>query len=103
MGYAHKNDKICIIENKNTIFTTIANGNMDSNKLCSFYKSDIKISSQNVKLNFKIDSSGICVLDTSLVIPKKYQSPFVSYVYPTKRSKFKRIILLDDESMFVKY
>lgn len=103
MGYAYKNENICISENKNNLYSIMANGSFDSNKLCSFYESDIKISSQDIKLNFKIDSSGITVLDSSLVIPKQYQTPFVTFVYPSKKSKFKRIILLADESMYVKY
>jgi hypothetical protein len=103
MGYAYKSEKIYISENTNNLYNIIPNGNLDGNKLCSFYESDIKISSQNIKLNFKIDSSGITVLDSSLMIPKKYRNPFVTFVYPSKKSKFKRIILLADESMYVKY
>lgn len=72
MGYAYRNEKIYILENTNKLYKIIPNGNLDINRLCSFYEPDIKISSQNIKLNFKVDSSGITVLDSSLVITKQY-------------------------------
>ncbi|MDX6183951.1 hypothetical protein SGQ44_17120 [Flavobacterium sp. Fl-77] len=101
-GYAYRNDKVVIFENRKEILNFKISGKIDEKKLCSFYESKLKIKPSNVELNFKIDSSGILVLDTCLVIPKEFKNPFVSIIYPSAKSKFKRKILLADDRMFVK-
>jgi hypothetical protein len=105
-GYAYQNENIQILENQKVILNIQVNNdnkNMDANKLCSFYELNLKISNSNVKLNIKIDSSNISVLDTCLIVPKELKSPFITFSSPSVKSKFKRIILLDDESKFSKY
>lgn len=103
-GYGYRGDNILVLENKKVIFNIqVSCNNMDSNKLCSFYETKLKVKKSNVKLNFRIDSSGISVLDTSLIIPKELKKPLVTFVYPSAKSKFKRIILLEDNSMYIKY
>lgn len=105
-GYAYQNENIQILENQKVILNIQVNNdnkNMDANKLCSFYESNLKINSSNVKLNIKIDSSNISVLDTCLIIPKELKFPFITFSSPSVKSKYKRIILLDDESKFAKY
>jgi hypothetical protein len=103
-GYAYQNEYIQILENQKVILNIqVNNKNMDANKMCSFYESNLKISNSNVKLNIKIDSSNISVLDTCIIVPKELKFPFITFSYPSVKSKFKRIILLDDESKFAKY
>jgi hypothetical protein len=100
-GYGYKNDKVIVIENKKEIINFKVSGKEDEKRLCSFNESKLKISSSDIKVNFQIDSSGIFVLDTLLIIPKELKNPFISVVYPSVKSKFKRKILLADDSMFV--
>jgi len=64
--------------------------------LCSFYESNLKISTSNLKLNIKNDSGNISVLATYLFVPKKLKFPFLTYASPSVKSKFKRILLLDN-------
>lgn len=102
-GYGYRGDNILVLENQKIILNLQVNGNMDANKICPFYETKLKIKDSNVKLKFKIDSSGVSVLDTSLIIPKEFKTPFVTFAYPSAKSKFKRIILLEDNSMYIKY
>lgn len=103
-GYGYRGDNILVLGNRKVIFNILVSGNnMDSNKLCSFYETKLKVKNSTVKLNFRIDSSGISVLDTTLIIPKEFKTPLVTFVYPSSKSKFKRVILLEDNSMYIKY
>lgn len=105
LGYGYKGEKIVVLENKKVIFNKLIDGNLDNNKLCSFYETQLRIKKIDVKLNFKIDSSGVVVLDTFLIIPNKSKIPFVSFIYPYSNSKFKRELFLGDEndSLYIKY
>lgn len=102
-GYGYKGDSVFVIENKKVILVIPIDCNIDSNGMCSFYEKKLKIKDVDVKLNFKIISNGISVLDTSFIIPKRNKNPFVSFVYPSSKSNYKRVLLLDDDSKYVKY
>lgn len=103
MGFAYKNDHIRVLENKKIIFDLRIIDNKDANKLCVFFDTIFKRKDSNVKLNVIIDSSGISVLDTCLIIPKKFIKPSIFFVCPSVKSKFKRIIFSDDENKYAKY
>lgn len=99
-GYAYSNDSIFITDNDIEILKIRAAGNEDERKLCPVNEPEVKINYSEVKLKVKIDSSGIVVLDTVMVMPKEYKRPFITFVYPSARTKFKRILLAGDDSMF---
>jgi hypothetical protein len=101
-GYAYSNDSIMIADNENEILKIKAIGNEDGRKLCPVNESEVKIKSSEVKLKVKIDSSEIVVLDTVLIIPEHYTRPFITFVYPSSKTKFKRMVLMGDKSMFPK-
>ena len=106
LGYGYKNDKIFILSNNEKMVNIRLDGNQDINKLCSFYKDELKIiASSNVKLNIKIDSSNFSVLDTCIFISKKLKKPLISFMYPDAKSKFRREIFLGDENdkKYIKY
>ncbi|EJL65539.1 hypothetical protein [Flavobacterium sp. CF136] len=98
LGFAYNNDKIFISTKDQIIFGKQIHGSIDKNNLCSFYESRIKISSSKLRLNIKIDSCGISVLDTSLVISEKFKEPFISFLYPFSESSFKRKVFLRDQN-----
>lgn len=98
LGYGYENENILVLENKKVLLDLKIRGNKDSNQLCSFYEEKLKIPDSNNTLVFKIDSSGTIILDTTLTIPKKFKKPFVSFIYPTSKSNFKRKIFLDDDN-----
>lgn len=101
-GYAYSNDSIFIFEDEKEILKIRVNGNEDAKKLCPVNESDLKIKATELKLKIKIDSSSINVLDTVLTVPKGYTMPFVTFVYPSSKTKFKRLLLMGDKSMFPK-
>lgn len=105
LGYVYNNDRITVSMKGNVLLDKAIHGNVDKKNLCSFYEPKIKISSSSIEVNFKIDSSGISVLDTVIVIPKKNKIPFISVLYPLQKSKFKRKIFLGDENdeKYIKY
>jgi hypothetical protein len=100
MGNVYNNDNIRIFENEKLIFNQKINCNSDSHKLCSFVDTILKTHDSNNNLNFKIDSSCIIVLDTSIIISTKLKKPSVSFVQPSAKTKFKRKIFLDDENKY---
>lgn len=98
-GYVYKGEKITVLQDKKDLFNkNIKATNIDSNMVC-FLNEELKVKSSNVKLNIKIDSSNICVLDTSLIVPENFKNPFINFVYPAQKSK--RKIFVADHSMFV--
>ncbi|WP_289665255.1 hypothetical protein [Flavobacterium panacagri] len=99
-GYAYSNDSVIITDTDNEILKIRVAGNEDERRLCPVNKPEVKIKSSEVKLKVQIDSSGIVVLDTVVVMPKEYKRPFITFVYPSSRTKFKRMLLAGDYSMF---
>ena len=102
-GYGHKGDSIFVLENKKVIFIIPIDCNKDSNEICPFYETKLKIKNADIKLNFKLISKGVSVLDTSFIIPERNKKPLISFVYPSSKSNYKRVLLLDDDSKYVKY
>ena len=102
IGFAYKNDNIRILDNKKNIFDLQIN-NSNANKLCTSIDTIFYTKSSNDKLNVLIDSSGISVLDTVIIIPMKFKKPSIFFVCPSVKSKFKRIIFSDDENKYPKY
>lgn len=102
MGFAYSNDNIRILENKKNIFDLQIN-NVNANKLCTSIDTIFYTKNSNDKLNILIDSSGISVLDTCIIIPREFKKPSIFFVCPSVKSKFKRMIFSDDESKYVIY
>ncbi|PTT01107.1 Uncharacterised protein [Flavobacterium hibernum] len=98
LGYAYNNDRIIVSIEGNVLFDKSIYGTIDKENLCSFYEPKIKISSSDIQVNFKIDSSGVSVLDTVITISSKIKAPFVSFIHPSKKSKHKRKIFLGDDN-----
>jgi hypothetical protein len=105
IGFAYNNDDIRVLENGKNIFDLQINNNNNNNanKLCTSIDTIFYTKSSNDKLNILIDSSGISVLDTCIIIPRKFKKPSIFFVCPSVKSKFKRIIFSDDESKYVIY
>lgn len=105
LGYSYPNDRIIVTLDGNILYDRHVYGTIDKNNLCTFYEPKIKISASNLMINFKIDSSGVSIIDTLLLIPKENKAPFVSFLYPSVKYKFKRKIILGDDNNdnFIKY
>ncbi len=98
LGFAYENDKLTIqVASDNNSIVMTANTNQDSNKVLSFYeKGKLYIDNTDTKVEIMIDSNNTRLLDTLVIIPKSYKKPFISFVYPSKKTQYKRKIFIED-------
>jgi UDP-N-acetyl-D-mannosaminuronate dehydrogenase len=99
IGFGYKNDIITVRESKLTLQTVkIDTTNIDSNRVCSFYKTfSYYTFSGNAALNVEIDSANHKLLDTVLIFSEKDKSPFISFEKPTE-TMFRRKFFVANET-----
>ena len=99
IGYAYKGDSIILYAEQSELLSIVVDGVEDKNRICPFNKKT-KFSSRgaDATLTVVIDSSNIKVLDTFIVVPKNYKEPFISFVYPSVETKYRRKIFISDEA-----
>ena len=99
IGFAYMGDSIILYGGPNEVFGILVDGLKDRNRICSFNQKT-KLSSKgiDVKLTVVIDSNAIRVLDTFVIVSKNNIQPFISFVYPSEETKYKRKIFIGDEA-----
>ena len=99
IGFAYKGDNIILHTEQDIQLSINVNGVEDENRICSFNKK-IRLYNEkkDTKLTIVIDSSNIKVLDTFVIIPKNYKEPFISFIYPSMETKYRRKIFIADET-----
>lgn len=103
-GFAHKNDNISILDEKNRIVYNLI-VNTDFNSFSNLYVlyEETKIYKKNKDFNLRItlDSNNIRLIDTIVIINKENIKPFILFADP-KDVGFKRKIFIDDDSKYIK-
>ena len=104
IGFAYKGDKINLHTEQNESLNISVREREDKNRVC-FFNKKMKLSRGDTKLFILIDSNGTKLVDTFVVIIKKFKEPFISFAYPSIKTKYRREFFISDEadSSFPKY
>lgn len=98
IGFAFRGDNITLHTERNRYPKIIVEGKEGKDKICLFNES-IKWSEEthDIRLTVQVDSVNVRLLDTTVVIPKYYKEPFISFVQPSLETNFNRKIFIGDE------
>lgn len=105
-GFAYKGENLVIKKQNNVLLKINIRDHEDSNRLCSLdEKLIIPFENRDISLNIIIDSNNVQKLDTFITISKDNKEPFVSLVYPSLSTSYRRSLFIADasDSNYVKY